>query len=304
MNGIERSNRPNFLALLAFWRLINSLAHTLNLAPCYYEVQRSNMRRTTMASARQKKQDLSLWILVCILVGGIVYAAYAVDDLFRENKRDRAREGLERIGLACKEYANRNEQNYWPPVSFDPTPLSLDSTLLNSATAKPADLISPALPNVNQYTGERSYYYLGYAIMDEAHGLALVNAFHDIDLSDIEPLAPIETSLGEISALREGIERLMVADELNRQQVSKSNTPNPRAAYSRMLNWILPVAHAHSYAKGPSEMPALIEDPGLFGNGGHVLYLDGHVEFVPYPGKFPMTRNFIAALESMKDYSR
>jgi hypothetical protein len=30
-----------------------------------------------------------------------------------------------------------------------------------------------------------------------------------------------------------------------------------------------------------------------------VLFLDGHTEFVPYPGKFPMTKRFIEALESL-----
>lgn len=31
-------------------------------------------------------------------------------------------------------------------------------------------------------------------------------------------------------------------------------------------------------------------------DGGHVLYMDGHVEFVPYLGKFPMTAVFFYGL--------
>ncbi|MFA6240489.1 MAG: H-X9-DG-CTERM domain-containing protein [Candidatus Hydrogenedentales bacterium] len=46
-------------------------------------------------------------------------------------------------------------------------------------------------------------------------------------------------------------------------------------------------------------IPVLIERPDLHGNGGHVLYMDGHVEFVPYPGPFPMTRDFIEGLRSL-----
>ena len=47
----------------------------------------------------------------------------------------------------------------------------------------------------------------------------------------------------------------------------------------------------------PSEIPVMFEDadshiPG----GGTVLYMDGHVEFVRFPGKFPMTPEFLEAV--------
>lgn len=41
------------------------------------------------------------------------------------------------------------------------------------------------------------------------------------------------------------------------------------------------------------------ERPELHGIGGHVLYLDGHFEFVPYPGKFPMVPSFVEGLRSL-----
>jgi len=43
----------------------------------------------------------------------------------------------------------------------------------------------------------------------------------------------------------------------------------------------------------------MIERPEFHGDGGHILYLDGHVEFVSYPGKFPMTPAFIDGLRSL-----
>jgi len=49
-----------------------------------------------------------------------------------------------------------------------------------------------------------------------------------------------------------------------------------------------------------SRVPVLIERLGNHKDpGGHVLYLDGHVEFVPYPGPFPMTKETVALLESL-----
>jgi prepilin-type processing-associated H-X9-DG protein len=35
------------------------------------------------------------------------------------------------------------------------------------------------------------------------------------------------------------------------------------------------------------------------GKGGHVLYLDGHVEFIDYPGRWPMTPKTVALLDEL-----
>ena len=43
----------------------------------------------------------------------------------------------------------------------------------------------------------------------------------------------------------------------------------------------------------------MIERPGMHETGASVLFLDGHVEFMRYPGKFPMTEKVIKALESL-----
>ena len=49
-----------------------------------------------------------------------------------------------------------------------------------------------------------------------------------------------------------------------------------------------------------ARIPVLIEWPTHHDvPGGNVLFLDGHVEFIPYPGPFPMTERFIATLRDM-----
>ena len=45
----------------------------------------------------------------------------------------------------------------------------------------------------------------------------------------------------------------------------------------------------------------MIERPGLQRGGSNVLFMDGRVEFIPYPGKWPMTEKFIKALESLDE---
>jgi len=50
-------------------------------------------------------------------------------------------------------------------------------------------------------------------------------------------------------------------------------------------------------AEKAAEIPVVIEWPGNHRHmGGHVQYLDGHREYVRYPGKFPMTEAFIKGL--------
>ena len=52
----------------------------------------------------------------------------------------------------------------------------------------------------------------------------------------------------------------------------------------------------------PERVPVLIEWSGLHNeSGGHVFYLDGHVEFLEYNSKFPMTDQFFQGTRRAKD---
>ena len=51
----------------------------------------------------------------------------------------------------------------------------------------------------------------------------------------------------------------------------------------------------------PASMPVLIEYSVHVPNGGSVLYLDGHVEFLKHGTKFPMTDEFFAALDELSE---
>lgn len=50
-----------------------------------------------------------------------------------------------------------------------------------------------------------------------------------------------------------------------------------------------------------SELPVVWELPGTReANGGLVLYMDGHAEWVEYPGKFPMTEAFVTRVRALR----
>jgi len=75
--------------------------------------------------------------------------------------------------------------------------------------------------------------------------------------------------------LREGIERFFITD-INNPAASS------RAQSDVVVMWDIVTPEINDF----NHVPA----------GGNVLYMDGHVEFVQYPGKHPFTRAFVAII--------
>ena len=82
--------------------------------------------------------------------------------------------------------------------------------------------------------------------------------------------------------LREGIERFMITD-IN----------NPAA--SAMAQSELPVMWDTVWTASKGEESYFNHIPG----GGNVLYMDGHVTFVRYPGEWPVCRAYVAMMDTV-----
>jgi prepilin-type N-terminal cleavage/methylation domain-containing protein/prepilin-type processing-associated H-X9-DG protein len=99
----------------------------------------------------------------------------------------------------------------------------------------------------------------------------------NINLSDLfwGPGDAMASSSGPTTLyrLREGVERFLITDINNPAGSSTGQSSMP-------VMWDL----THHYPYDPAGMGEFNHVPG----GGNVLYLDGHVQFVRYPGKFPM----------------
>ena len=84
-----------------------------------------------------------------------------------------------------------------------------------------------------------------------------------------------------IYRLREGIERFMVTDI--------NNPSSSTLAQSELVvMWDISVWPTDPVAGTPS----FNHLPG----GGNILYMDGHVEFVRYPGEFPICASWVAMM--------
>jgi len=124
---------------------------------------------------------------------------------------------------------------------------------------------------------DQSYFYLGWVVTSEKEGLALLDAYESLDLDQRGEDVKVAEGKGTVGGnkifrLREGIERFLITD------INQPGTPRELA----------------------SKVPIMWDRPGQHeAGGGNVLYIDGRVEFVKYPGKFPMTEKFIKRLEKI-----
>jgi len=194
---------------------------------------------------------------------------------------------LKQCGLILKLYANEAPHQLFPPLSPLPGNLMwVKEAVYPEYCADPTILICPAKKGPCQQAREEneleqkarfcfdntSYWYLGYALPDEKMGLAFIQAYRKQIENGGDFTADLKDGEGNlILRLREGVERAFVTD-----------IHNPAGA-----------------AMIQSKLPVLIERPGHHDDQINVLFMDGHVERMTYPGAFPVSQPFIEALESL-----
>jgi len=224
-------------------------------------------------------------VSVCLLVkaAGEPSRASAAEKQDEAQLRADCANNLKMMGLVFKMYANEHRKERFPVIDDRRGNLIVDADTIFpeyltdlSVLQCPADT-KAAVPAKADDVTDQSYFYLGWVVTTEGEGLALLDAYESLDLDqrgeDIQ-VADGKGTVGgnKIFRLREGVERFLITD---------SNQPGtPRELASKVpIMWDRPGQH---------DVP-----------GGNVLYIDGRVEFVKYPGKFPMTEKFIKKLEEI-----
>lgn len=200
------------------------------------------------------------------------------------------------VYAASMTYAEAHE-GWLPPLDPEPGRLMIDRRMMmdefdicgREVTAEydptvPADRDaysdSPELRTNADLIDDHSWWYLGYRVINEDEGRAFVLGYLCAALNR-EPFGEI-LPLPDASRL-EPLRRLSLDPEAIRQ--SNSST----------------IGRAEAIAEAVAKTPFLIERPGHYPpyTGGWVCYLDGSREFIEYPGKFPMTEEFIAGLQTL-----
>jgi hypothetical protein len=184
-------------------------------------------------------------------------------------EHEHAKQVLRDMGIVFKMFANEAKDTTFPPLDTKFGAFRPVMELLY-----PEYLSDPS--TVARVSGRETVKlcYLGYAVVDESAGLAFLDAYEQYGPEGLagEDIENDETPQGAILRLREGVDRFFITD---------INDPG-------------------ASSRAQAGIPVLWEVPGNRAeSGGWVLYMDGHVEWKPYPGEFPMTEAFITRLRSL-----
>ncbi len=195
--------------------------------------------------------------------------AAAPDDALHAQRKNT----LQQVGIIFKMFANESKGLIYPPLASQYGAFYPDPSLLY-----PEYITDPA--TLAALTGKQDVRlcYFGYAIEDEAVATAFLDAYEEYgpeglkgeDLT-LDEAGAEENDTKTVFRLREGVERFLITD----------------------------INEADASAKAQSRLPVAWEVPAGTENAAWVLYMDGHAEWKPYPGEFPMTEALITRVKSI-----
>ena len=230
---------------------------------------------------------LTMGYIVTIALIGVLSAisASTVSRALESWRAADCQNNLKQMGLVFRMYA-KEHKDYLPNLSPIAGNLTCDRALYPEWLVDPNFLVCPNQPlRANTPTdpkwriNDRSYFYLGYCLTNDAEVASFVEAYLQAckDPAAFNGDLKVQPGKGSFGSdtlyhLREGVDRLYIRD-IN---LTASVGPPPP----------IPVMVERSY------------NHAVLKEGGNVLFLDGHVEFIRY-GHFPMTEATITALESL-----
>jgi prepilin-type processing-associated H-X9-DG protein len=228
-----------------------------------------------------RRQDSNTCLIVGLIMAGVavlmipvigILAAIMLPALARAReaaRRASCANNLKQVGLICKMYANENPDGYFPPLSSqDGMFMFAPDSVYPEYLTDPNVLVCPSDADMNApgTIDDKSYYYLGYAFSNESEALAFLDSYPDfiaqgVDFTQDLPAPPGEGSFGGDMFLR------LDEDVCNDTGFRPGQIPIMFDVFS-------------------SQVSSFNHVPG----GCNVLYLDGTVQFMRYPGEFPMTQ--------------
>ncbi len=241
----------------------------------------------------QQRTDAKTCLIVGIILGALaillivvlyILAAVLLTALLRPSdaaRRASCQGNLKQLARVCGRYAEEEPEGRWPPLSrqdgmlmFEP-----DSVYPEYLTHLPI-LVCPSGKNTDAPTeiDDHSYYYFGYVLTTEDEFLAFLESYPDFiaagaDFSQDLPALSGRGSFGSDTFLR------------LRESVCQDAGVRP-ARVPALFDAATVSSSSQLFNHAPE--------------GCNVLYLDGHVEFIEYPGQFPITPRILEAVSRLK----
>jgi len=203
----------------------------------------------------------------------------------RETSQRTASAGnLKQMGLICKMYAGENRGKFPPVAPFEGVWAPDLRVLYPNYITDPQFLVDPRLPRAKRTVAQlrdalaadpprweeacriaaRSYTYTGWSIRDASELPAVREDYQRMaKAGDFD--RDIRGENSTVPRLREGVERFFITD-IN----------NPAAGAGAQST--IPIMFEVVYPPGDDRQP----------EGCNVLYMDGHVEYLPYGEAFPV----------------
>jgi len=243
-------------------------------------------------------------VIIIMMVGvfGLVAAIMlpALAKARESARRSACVNNLKQMGLIMNMYANENKERYPTIDSVKGNFMFEGDQVFPEYLTDAVIAVCPSDPGYDPATAFRlrgtrehpgstigrihpdcitceSYIYLGWTVTNEEEGLAAIRAYRRASTAELDENLRVPEGKGtgggdHIYRLRTGGDRFLVTDVRKPHRMS-----------------------------APGEIPVMWEWPyNHVPAGGNVLYLDGHVEFIRYPGKFPMSKGFIEELSSFE----
>ncbi|MFA6240552.1 MAG: carboxypeptidase-like regulatory domain-containing protein [Candidatus Hydrogenedentales bacterium] len=180
-----------------------------------------------------------------------------------------ASDALKQMGIVFKMFSGEAEGEKYPELDK-----RFGVLLPDLAKLYPEYITDSAYLNRLSGKQQARFAYLGYAVNTESMANAFLDAYEQYGPEGLagEDVQGDEDAGITVYRLRVGVERFYIKD---------INDPNPGG-------------------KAQAQIPVLWELPGSHEEqGGYVLYLDGHVEWLPYPGPFPMTETLVSRIQGI-----
>ena len=250
------------------------------------------MHRVEQIKEKPKPRFSVLRVAVATAAGLVLVMAVLIPSLARTReaaRRASSQNNLKQLGTIFKMYSNENNEQY-PPVSrygyWTPDLESLypgymqDPYVLINPRASTVEEDSEAFQKAFQSDpidwktmsriAAENYTYTGWLMKDEADA-QLINEVRR--RTRVSPDKPIQIAQATIPRLSEGIERFLITDVNNPGQQERTAQ--------------VPVAFENLAAARDFTPP-----------GCNVVFMDGHVEWIRYGTKFPVTKAVADAFAS------
>lgn len=257
-------------------------------------------------------QRFARWFLVLTVTFLVIFAApFAIRAIFRARANAECEHALWQIHAALKTYVQNGHDDLYPALSRDPGRMTFEASFIST--------LGPEIDST-LWRDDNQYWYLGWMVPNERSGLEWIEQYraHAPNIYEIPAQDGVWPEFEVDIAVRQ---RELDAAWLAEHPDGKPH-PNHKEGWPiAHPNWeerrfycpfrdgmerflITEIGNPLASSNMQSLLPIIVERPELHGDGGHVLYMEGHVEFVQYPGKFPMTPKFIEGLRSLDALER